>query len=249
MGITGMTPPTTILIIEDDPAVAEALVEKLSAANFNVIAKATGAEGLASFRADDPDLIVLDLMLPDMDGLDVFRRIRELETNQRPWASRTGVVILTAKAEESDRVVGLEIGADDYVAKPFSPKELLARVKAVLRRTAGRTAAPEEAVIRVAGLELDTARHRIVLRPDLEGEGKLVDLTAIEYNILATLMRHAGTLVTKSRLLEAVWGYEGFSPNLLQIHISHIRAKIEDNPRQPRRLLTVRSFGYRIAAH
>ena len=239
----------TILIIEDDPVVAEAVVEKLTSSNFHVITKTTGAEGLACFREDDPDLIVLDLMLPDMDGLDVFRRIRELETNQWPWASRAGVIILTAKAEESDRIIGLEIGADDYVAKPFSPKELLARIKAVLRRIAVPTvAAPEETIIRAAGLELDTARHSIRLRTDPYGEGELVDLTAIEYNILATLMHHAGTLVTKSRLLEAVWGYEGFSPNLLQIHISHIRVKIEDNPRQPKRLLTVHSFGYKIAA-
>jgi len=240
-------PPKKILIIEDDADVAEAVYEKLTTAGYRALVAHTATAGLEVFAKEGPDLVVLDLRLPDMDGLDVCRAIREHGTEGGDPQFKTPVIMLTARAEESDRVIGLEIGADDYVPKPFSPKELECRIKAVLRRTGPRPREPERGIWRAAGIELDEGRHRVLLLTETSPEGEEVKLTAIEYQILAVLMRKAGQVVSKEQLLDMVWGYDGFSANLLQIHIGHIRTKIEENPRRPRRLLTVRSFGYKIA--
>lgn len=225
-------PENTILIIEDDPGTAEAIVEKITSAGFRAIIKYTGAEGIMAFRDQAPDLIVLDLMLPDVDGIDICRAIRQ--------ESATPIIMLTAKAEEVDRIVGLEIGADDYMTKPFSPKELVSRIKAVLRRTTVRPVVNDATLFRAAGIELDDARHEVTV------DGKPVNLTPTQYKLLALLMRNAGQVVSRDTLTTELWGYEGFSTNLLEVHIGHLRRKIEDNPRKPRRLITVRSFGYKI---
>jgi DNA-binding response OmpR family regulator len=239
-------PANKILIIEDDTDVAEAVYEKLSTAGYRALVAHTGTAGLEVFAKEEPDLVVLDLRLPDMDGLDVCREIRSYNNGSGGAQFKTPVIMLTARAEENDRIIGLEIGADDYVPKPFSPKELECRIKAVLRRASPRPREPERSVWRAAGIELDEGRHRVTLRSKRAPEGEEVKLTAIEYQILTVLMQKAGQVVSKDDLLDMVWGYDGFSANLLQIHIGHIRAKIEENPRRPQRLLTVRSFGYKI---
>jgi len=221
-----------ILIIEDDIGAADAVFEKVKSAGFEAMIENTGAAGIATFQAETPDLIVLDLMLPDMDGIDICREIRR--------NSAVPIIMLTAKADEVDRIIGLEIGADDYVVKPFSPKELVSRIKAVLRRVGERPEQSGAAMHRAAGIELDERRHEVKL------DGKTLQVTPIEYKILLLLMRHAGQVVPRKTLTESIWGYEGYSPNLLEIHIGNLRRKIEDHPRHPTRLITVRAFGYKI---
>jgi two-component system response regulator RegX3 len=224
-----------ILIIEDDPAAAEAISLKVETAGFSPIVAPTGEAGLKEFERGEPTLIILDLMLPDADGVEICRTIRQ--------KSNVPIIMLTAKAEEASRIVGLELGADDYVTKPFSPKELLSRIKAVLRRVsrAATSSDDEPRVCQAAGIVVDEDRHEVYL------EGENVRLTPTEYKILALLMRNAGRVVSRATLVEEVWGYDGFSDNLLEIHVGNLRRKIEDNPRQPQRLTTVRSFGYKIA--
>jgi len=239
-------PPKKILIIEDDADVAEAVYEKLTTAGFLVLIAYTGNTGLELYGREKPDLVILDLRLPDMDGLDVCRALQRQRAEEGAKGA-TPIIMLTARAEETDRIIGLEMGADDYVPKPFSPKELEARVRAVLRRVETARRRPERQVWRAAGIELDEGRHSVRVFSEHCPEGKEVKLTAIEYQLLAVLMRKAGQVVSKEELVDEVWGYDGFSPNLLQIHIGHLRSKIEEDPRHPRRLLTVRSFGYKMA--
>ena len=222
----------TTLIIEDDLGAAEAVAEKVALAGFNSVVAHTAAEGLAAFRTEQPALIVLDLMLPDGDGLDVCREIRR--------EAATPVIMLTAKTEEVDRIIGLEIGADDYVLKPFSPKELVSRIRAVLRRLGAADEEAEEAIYEASGILFDERRHEVSLN------GEALELTPIEYKLLLILIKNAGQVVQRQQLTETVWGYEGYSPNLLEIHIGNLRRKIEDQPRHPRRLITVRSFGYKL---
>lgn len=222
-----------ILIIEDDLGAAEAVFEKVTSAGFEAVVEHTGAKGIAAFKGEHPDLVVLDLMLPDIEGLDICRAIRQ--------TSNVPIIMLTAKAEEVDRIIGLEIGADDYVVKPFSPKELVSRIRAVLRRIGEQPIEKEASVYKAAGLELDEIRH------DVRLQGSPLKLTPTEYKILALLMRHAGQVVSRQTLTDAIWGYDGYSPNLLEIHVGNLRRKIEENPRHPKRLITVRSFGYKIA--
>jgi DNA-binding response OmpR family regulator len=226
----------TILIIEDDPAAADAVATKVSAAGFAVIVARTGAAGMAAYQRETPSLVVLDLMLPDADGGDLCRVIRQ--------TSDVPIIMLTARAEEASRIVGLEIGADDYVTKPFSPKELLARIKAVLRRSgrAEAIAVQDGRIHQAAGLVLDETRHEVFLH------GNSLRLTPTEYKLLTLLMRNAGHVVLRTALVEHVWGYDGFSDNLVEIHIGNLRRKIEDDPRRPRRLVTVRAFGYKIVS-
>jgi DNA-binding response OmpR family regulator len=225
-------PGSLILIIEDDPPTAEAIHEKLSASGYHPLVAHTGEDGLRSFYDHEPDLVILDLMLPDADGADICRAIRRTAT--------TPIVMLTAKVEEVDRIVGLEIGADDYIPKPFSTKELVARVRAVLRRSE-RSMSPPSVIRSAAGIVVDEGRREVSV------EGDVVHLTPTQYNILSLLMKHAGEAVSRDVLVAALWGHDDLSANLLEIHIGHLRRKIELNHRRPQRLLTVRSFGYRIA--
>jgi two-component system alkaline phosphatase synthesis response regulator PhoP len=222
----------TILIIEDEPAIARLIRDYLERAGFATIAASDGEAGLIRARADKPDLILLDLGLPRRDGLDVAREIRK--------TSDVPIIAVTARGDETDRVVGLELGADDYVVKPFSPKELVARVRAVLRRTEGGSA-PED-VIHAGEIEIDVGRMRVKI-----GE-KPVDLTATEFQLLATLARSPGRVYTRAQLLDAVHGVavEAYE-RAIDTHVRNIRRKIEPVPESPRYLQTVHGVGYRFA--
>ena len=223
---------TTVLVVEDEIEIARVVRDYLRNAGFEVIVVGDGGSAVASVRSAKPDLLVLDLGLPGRDGLDVAREIRR-------W-SDTPIVMLTARGDETDRIVGLEIGADDYVVKPFSPKELVARVRAVLRRT--RTAARGDEVVRAGDVEIDTAKMRVSVG------GTLVDLTPTEFQLLATLAREPGRVFTRSQLLDAVHGVaiESYE-RAIDAHVKNIRRKIEPEPGSPRYVVTVHGVGYRFA--
>ena len=223
---------TTVLVVEDEIEIARVVRDYLRNAGFEVIVVGDGGSAVASVRSAKPDLLVLDLGLPGRDGLDVAREIRR-------W-SDTPIVMLTARGDETDRVVGLEIGADDYVVKPFSPKELVARVRAVLRRT--RTAARGDEIVRAGDVEIDTAKMRVSVG------GAQVDLTPTEFQLLATLAREPGRVFTRSQLLDAVHGVaiESYE-RAIDAHVKNIRRKIEPTPGSPRYVVTVHGVGYRFA--
>ena len=223
----------TILVVEDEMKIARLVRDYLAHAGFEVIVTGDGESALASARGHRPDLIVLDLGLPGRDGLDVTRELRR--------TSNVPIVMLTARGDETDRVAGLELGADDYVVKPFSPKELVARVRAVLRRSsAARAAGPE--VLRVADVELDVPRMRVRVR------GRTVEVTPTEFELLATLMREPGRVFTRGQLLDAIHGvaFESYE-RAIDAHVKNVRRKIEPVAGRPRYLLTVRGVGYRFA--
>jgi two-component system, OmpR family, alkaline phosphatase synthesis response regulator PhoP len=223
---------TTVLVVEDEIEIARVVRDYLRKAGFEVIVVGDGGSAVASVRSAKPDLLVLDLGLPGRDGLDVAREIRR-------W-SDTPIVMLTARGDETDRIVGLEIGADDYVVKPFSPKELVARVRAVLRRT--RTAARGDEIVRAGDVEIDTAKMRVSVG------GTQVDLTPTEFQLLATLAREPGRVFTRSQLLDAVHGVaiESYE-RAIDAHVKNIRRKIEPTPGSPRYVETVHGVGYRFA--
>ncbi len=221
-----------ILVVEDDMEIARTLRDYLEVAGFDVTAVGDGTAALASARGDKPDLIVLDLGLPGLDGLDVARELRR--------TSIVPIVMLTARGEEADRIVGLELGADDYLVKPFSPKELVARVRAVLRRANGAVARAE--VLRAADIEVDVPKMRARVH------GQPVDLTPTEFELLATLVREPGRVFTRGQLLDALRGvtldtYE----RAIDAHVKNLRKKIEPEPCRPRYVLTVHGVGYRFA--
>jgi DNA-binding response OmpR family regulator len=222
----------TILVVEDEMKIARLVRDYLRHAGFEVIVTGDGESALASARGSRPDLVVLDLGLPGRDGLDVTRELRR--------SSNVPIVVLTARGDEVDRIVGLELGADDYVVKPFSPKELVARVRAVLRRTATAAAGPE--VHRVAGVDVDVPRMRVSV------EGRSVDLTPTEFHLLTALIREPGRVFTRAQLLDAVHGVAVESyERAIDAHVKNIRRKIEPAPGKPRYLLTVHGVGYRFA--
>jgi DNA-binding response OmpR family regulator len=223
----------TVLVVEDEMKIARLVRDYLQHAGFEVIVTPDGGSAIASARGARPDLVVLDLGLPGRDGLDVARELRQ--------TSNVPIVMLTARGDEADRIVGLELGADDYVVKPFSPKELVARVRAVLRRTeAARDTGAE--VLRVADVELDARRMRTSVG------GRPVELTPTEFQLLSTMMGEPGRVFTRSQLLDAVHGvaietYE----RAIDAHVKNIRRKLEPEPGRPRYVLTVRGVGYRFA--
>ncbi len=223
----------TILVVDDETKIAQVARDYLEHAGFAVRAAADGAAALDAFRASRPDLIVLDLGLPRLDGLDVARAVRK--------ESDVPIIMLTARGEESDRLVGLELGADDYIVKPFSPKELVARVRAVLRRSEAAPAAEAE-VIRVLGLTLDLPRMRATL------DDRPVELTPTEFQLLSTLAAQPGRVFTRAQLLDAVRGVaiESYE-RAIDAHVKNLRRKLEPNPREPRYLLTVYGVGYKFA--
>jgi two-component system alkaline phosphatase synthesis response regulator PhoP len=222
-----------ILVIEDDPAVRLSLRVAFERQGFVVEEAASGNDGLGRIHTQLPEVVILDLMLPDVDGIQLFRGLRA-EYSDLP------VVMLTARGDEMDRIVGLELGADDYVTKPFSPRELIARVRAVLRRSA-RGSAEEGETYRVRDLVIRSHARTV----DVAGRDVL--LTRTEFDLLAYLAQRAGHVVARDELVQAVWGYvtEGES-RLLDSHVRHLRAKIEPEPRAPRYLLTVRDIGYKL---
>jgi DNA-binding response OmpR family regulator len=224
----------TILVVDDEPRIVQLTRDYLEHAGFAVLVATGGRAALELVRAKKPDLLVLDLGLPDLDGLDVLRAIRR-EAN-------LPIVLLTARGEESDKLVGLELGADDYVVKPFSPKELVARVRAVLRRSEGASVAAADDLIHVADLTLDLPRMRVT-RGD-----QVVELTASEFQLLATLARQPGRIFTRSQLLDALHGvaFESYE-RAIDAHVKNIRRKLEPDPREPRYIHMVYGVGYKLA--
>lgn len=221
----------TILVVDDEPRITQLVRDYLERAGFVVVTAADGREALMRARTEHPDLVVLDLGLPQLDGLDVTRQLRR--------DADVPIIMLTARDDETDTLVGLELGADDYVTKPFSPRELVARVRAVLRR---RSASSTAEVIRAGELTLDVPRMR------LEVAGRVVELTATEFMLLAAMARQPGRVFTRSQLLDAIHGvaFESYE-RAVDAHVKNIRRKIEPTPHDPRYLLTVYGVGYRLA--
>jgi len=220
----------TVLIVDDEPRLVEIAGDYLRHAGYAVVTAHTGSDGIARVRADNPALVVLDLRLPDMDGIRVARELRR--------QSNVPIVMLTARAEESDRLLGLDAGADDYIVKPFSPRELVARVRAVLRR-AGAAAGD---VVQVGDLAIDKSRLTV------SRGGERLDLTATEFQLLATLASSPGRLFTRAQLLDAIRGSDAESfDRAIDAHVKNIRRKIERDPRNPRYILTVYGVGYKAA--
>ena len=220
--------PAKILVVDDDPAIADMLTIVLEGEGFDTVVVGDGIEAVAAARAEDPDLILLDVMLPGMNGIDVCRAVRE--------ESVVPIVMLTARTDTVDVVLGLESGADDYINKPFKPKELVARVRARLRRT------PDEPAtnLTIADLEVDVAGHQVTR------DGEPINLTPIEFDLLVTLGSKPGQVFSREELLEQVWGYrKSNDTRLVNVHIQRLRSKIERDPDDPQIILTVRGIGYK----
>ena len=225
-------PPAKVLAVDDEPPIIDLVRGYLQREGMTVLVASDGLAALELVRREAPDVVVLDLMLPGLDGIEVCRQLRTF--------SDAYVLMLTARSEEIDRVVGLSVGADDYLVKPFSPRELVARVKALLRRPrATATSAPSLAL--PAGLAVDEARHEVRV------DGRLAELTPTEFSILAMLARDPGVVVTRQQLLDAVWGvdYVG-DDHVVDVHVANLRRKLGDDPDQPRFVETVRGVGYRV---
>ncbi len=222
----------TILVVDDEPRIVQIARDYLEHAGFSVLTAHDGRSALAAIRSSRPDLVILDLGLPEVDGLDVTRAVRK--------DSNVPIIMLTARTEEADKLVGLELGADDYMTKPFSPKELVARVRAVLRRYENAAAGAE--TIRAADVMLDVPRLRAT------AGDRVIDLTATEFQLLATLAREPGRIFTRAQLLDAVRGmaFESYE-RAIDAHIKNIRRKLEPDPREPRYILTVYGVGYKFA--
>lgn len=221
-----------ILVVDDEPGIAEICRDYLQRAGFKVLSASNGADALTLARTRQPDLIVLDLGLPKMDGLDVTRALRK--------QSNVPIIMLTARVEEADKLIGLELGADDYLTKPFSPRELVARVRAVFRRT-DIGSAPSE-IARALDVTLDIPRMRAHV-----GD-RAVDLTATEFELLATMIRQPGRVFTRGQLLDAIRGTETESfDRAVDAHVKNLRRKLEPDPREPRYVLTVYGVGYKFA--
>ena len=223
-----------VLVVEDEPAIADVVSRYLRRAGYETAVAGTGQQALGRAEAARPDVVVLDLMLPDIDGLEVMRRLRCADRG------RGAIILLTARAEESDRIVGLRLGADDYVVKPFSPAELVARVDAVLRRI--DPIAEREPPLRFDELEIDTAAREVLLG------GETVELTQREFELLLFLARHPGQAFTRDQLMEHVWRYTFYiDTSTVTVHIRRLRAKLEPDPTRPRFIQTVWGVGYRFA--
>jgi DNA-binding response OmpR family regulator len=227
--------PPRILVVEDDRTVSEVVTRYLEREGFTVDVAYDGAVALEQALADPPELVVLDLMIPSLDGFEVCRRLRA--------AAPVPVIMLTARGEEADRIVGLELGADDYVSKPFSPRELTARIKAVLRRAGGPLAAStagEPTILRAGVLEVDTVAH------EARRDGELVALTSREFDLLVHLMRNPRRAFRREQLLEQVWGFAYGDTSTVTVHVRRLREKIEVDPAAPRHVCTVWGVGYRF---
>ena len=221
----------TILVVEDEPTLRETLAEALEADGFRVAAAADGRTGVAMFRSEDPDLVLLDLMLPELSGIEVCRIIRA--------ESSVPIIMLTARGAEVDKVVGLELGADDYVTKPFSLRELSARIRAILRRGEQLAAGQLPPLVDLGPVQVDIAGHR-VLR-----EGREVAVKPKVFELLAFLLRHPGQVVSRDQLLEQVWGYDyPGETRTVDVHVHWLRAAIEPDPAVPTIIQTVRGVGY-----
>ncbi len=220
-----------VLVVDDDPTVSDVLRRYLERAGLRVDVVADGPQGLAAALDDPPDIVVLDLMLPGLDGIEVFRRLRA--------RSRVPVIMLTARGDESDRLLGLELGADDYVTKPFSPRELVLRVRSVLRRSQSQPAEPPVPVLSDGDLTVDVAAHRVARG------GAPLGLTLREYDLLVFLLQHPRQVFSREELLLRVWGWQYADHSTVTVHVRRLREKIEPDPRAPVRVVTVFGVGYR----
>jgi DNA-binding response OmpR family regulator len=225
----------TILLVEDAAAIAAAVQTALEREGFAVEVVEDGRQALARLNQALPDLIILDLMLPDVDGLDVCRAVRRMPTY-------VPIIMLTARDEDVDKVVGLELGADDYITKPFNTRELIARVRAVLRLAYSRATMEEPDRLRIGQLEIDLTGRTVTVG------GQPVDLTPKEFDLLVLLASHPGRVFGRETLLEKVWGYDYLGDSrTVDVHVQRLRRKLKEDPHQPRYLLTVRSIGYKFA--
>jgi two-component system alkaline phosphatase synthesis response regulator PhoP len=220
-----------ILVVDDEKQIVKLARDYLERASFRVLTAGDGLTGLAAARRERPDLIVLDLTLPEMDGLDVCRALRR--------ESDVPIIMLTARVEETDRLIGLELGADDYISKPFSPRELVARVRTVLRRVGGTVKQP--GILRAADLEIHLEGHRI------SRDGQPIKLSRIEFNLLVILAQHPGLTYSRVQLLERIHGhaFEGYDRSI-DAHVKNLRRKLEPDPSEPRYILTVYGVGYKF---
>jgi two-component system response regulator ResD len=224
----------SVLVVDDEPTIAEVVARYLERAGYSTRIAGDGAQALQLVADERPDLVVLDLMLPGIDGLEVMRRLRQ---GDRP---RIGMILLTAKGEESDRVIGLRLGADDYVVKPFSPAELVARVDAVLRRVDPSPA--QEGPIELSDMTIDPRARQVFVR------GEEITLTHREFDVLLFLARHPGQAFSRNQLMDAIWQYSFYTDtSTVTVHIRRLRAKIEADPGEPRHIQTVWGVGYRFA--
>lgn len=223
---------TSILVVEDDPAILRALADNLKYESYTVLTAMDGESGYKLIRDKKPDLVVLDLMLPKMSGYEVCRKVRDEGIN-------TPILMLTARGEETDRVLGLDMGADDYVTKPFSIRELLARIRALLRRIQNAKSFPDE--LKFDDIAVDFRRY------EARRNGSPVEMTRKEFGVLRLLAARAGEVVSRDDLLNEVWGLENYpTTRTVDNHIASLRAKLETNPSEPRRLLTVHGVGYKL---
>ena len=223
-----------VLVVDDEPAIVEIVRDYLADAGYRVSTARSGAEALRQVRSILPDLIVLDLGLPELDGLDVARTIRQ--------SSRVPIIMLTARSDEADRIVGLELGADDYLVKPFSPRELLARVRAVLRRSGAAAESDDDRPLVVGELTVDPLRRLVTIG------GRAVDVTATEFDLLAHMAAAPGRVFTRRQLMETIHGAAvDAGERAIDAHVKNLRRKIEADPHRPQRLVTVHGVGYRLA--
>jgi two-component system KDP operon response regulator KdpE len=228
-------PDPIVVLIEDEPQIRRFLRATLSGQGYRLFEAATGADGLVEVGSRQPDVIIIDLGLPDMDGVDVIRRLRE-------WTA-VPIIVLSARGQERDKVTALDAGADDYVSKPFGASELVARIRVALRHAAGASHEADEAAFKVGELQVDRLRRHVSLG------GTAVRLTPTEYKLLTTLIRHAGKVVTHQQLLREVWGpAHTDQAHYVRIYMAHLRHKLEAEPARPRYLLTEPGVGYRLAA-
>jgi DNA-binding response OmpR family regulator len=229
-----MPDSSTILLVDDEDAVQKLLTYPLEREGFRVLQARDGEEALERFKSEHVDLVVLDVMLPKLDGLEVCKRLRADST--------VPIIMLTARDDELDKVLGLELGADDYITKPFSIREFRSRVRALLRRAAApRPGEPRDEVIAVDGLQIDIGRRTVEVRE------RLVQLTYVEFELLRTLASHPGRVYSRRMLLEALWGGAEYrEPRTIDVHVRHLREKLERDPREPEYIFTVRGVGYRF---
>jgi DNA-binding response OmpR family regulator len=234
IAVHGGVMPARILVVDDEPSIVDMLVYNLRRANYEVVIARDGEEALVKARLEQPDLIILDLMLPRLDGLEVCRALRRERD--------VPIIMLTARDSEVDRVVGLELGADDYVVKPFSVRELMARVKNVLRRAYPPPEAATVDMVRVGGLEVDAGRH------EARWLGIEFELTALEFELLHTLARHAGQVLSREQLLAQVWGYDYYGDlRVVDAAVKRLRAKLRQAAPETELVTTVRGVGYKLA--
>ena len=224
----------TVLVVDDEPSIVTLLKFNLEQAGYNVLTAEDGRKGLDTALKEKPDLIVLDLMLPGMDGMDVCKTLRQEKVN-------TPILMLTAKDDEFDKILGLELGADDYLTKPFSPREVVARVKAILRRSQFEDVEQSEQVIKIGDLEIQLERY------DVYFKGEQLVLTPKEFELLLYLANHRGKVLSRDQLLNGVWDfqYDG-DTRIVDVHISHLREKIESDTKKPIYIRTIRGFGYKL---